>query len=147
MTGWTILWIVALIVFVIAEISTLQLISIWFAAGSFAALIMAAFSLPWWSQIIVFVVTSTVLVICTRPIVTKMQKKIVPTNSELDVGRKAIVTEDIDNEKNAGRVNLDGIFWAARSSENRTFSKGETVIVDKVDGAKLFVSAEKNNIE
>ena len=38
-TGFTVLWSVLLILFIIAEAITVQLVSIWFAIGSLVALI------------------------------------------------------------------------------------------------------------
>ncbi|MGN0654017.1 MAG: NfeD family protein [Oscillospiraceae bacterium] len=135
-----IFWVIALVVFVIAEVATMQLVSIWFAAGSFASLICAAFGAPVWVQFVVFLAVSAVLVICTRPFVKKFQKNIVPTNAELDVGKTCIVTEAIDNSTNSGRVNLNGVFWAARSESGDTIPEGTTVTVKKIDGTKLIVS-------
>lgn len=146
MDGWTILWLIALIAFVVAEFASFQLISIWFAVGSLVALVISALGFPWWVQVIAFLVVSAVLVLLTRPFLEKIQKKVVPTNSELDVGKTATVIDAIDNEKNLGRVNLNGVHWSARSANGAFIPEGTSVTVDKVDGAKLIVSAvEKQN--
>lgn len=142
MTGEVIFWLVAFVLLVIAEFATLQLTSIWFAAGSFVALILAAFKLPLWLQIIAFILIATVMLVVTRPILRRMfNKNYVPTNAELDVGSTAVVIEVIDNEKLCGRVTLNGVDWSALSSDNAVIGKGVTVRVEKVDGSKLIVSA------
>lgn len=134
-----IFWIIALVVFIVAELATVQFISIWFAIGAIASLICAAFGAPLWVQLIVFLAVSAVLVICTRPFVKKFQKKIVPTNADLDIGRTCVVTEEIDNDKGLGRVKLDGVFWAARSESGEIIPEGTVVTVKKADGTKLIV--------
>lgn len=141
MTGEVIFWLVALVVMIIAEFATMQLTCIWFAAGAFVSLILAAIGAPIWLQIVVFVVVSTLLLALTRPILRKMfDKNYVPTNTELDIGSTALVIEAIDNEKLCGRVTLKGVDWSAQSSSNNLIGKGTTVRVDKIDGSKLFVS-------
>lgn len=65
------LWLIAFVVFLVAEIATVALTSIWFAAGS---LITFAFSFvcdTLWIQILVFLVTSLVMVVATRPLANK----------------------------------------------------------------------------
>ena len=143
MTGEIILWLVLFIVLVIAELATFQLVSVWFALGALGSLIAAACGASFWVQILIFVIISTLLLFLTRPILKKFVfKQPVPTNSELDIGKTAKVTESIDNIKLTGRVNLSGVSWAARSSDGKNTDEGETVVVDKIEGTKLYVSAE-----
>ncbi|MBE6839543.1 MAG: NfeD family protein [Ruminococcus sp.] len=138
----TIFWIIVLVACIVIELATLQFITIWFGLASVPALILAATGQPIWLQILVFFVAATVLVICTRPFVKKFQKNIVATNADLDVGKTAMVTETIDNSKNEGRVNLNGVFWAARSVDGTVIEKDTTVVVKEINGTKLIVSAE-----
>ena len=60
-------WLVAAAVFVVIEIMTMGLTTIWFAGGALVGAVMAAVSLPLWSQIIAFAVISVILLILTRP--------------------------------------------------------------------------------
>ena len=141
MTGEVIFWLIAFVVLVVVEFASLQLLSIWFAAGAFVAMLFAAFDFPLWIQTIVFILVSSALLACTRPFLKKfLHKPPVPTNSELDVGKTAFVIESIDNLKMTGRVNINGVDWTARSTNSNFIEQGETVIIDRVDGAKLFVS-------
>ena len=80
------------------------------------------------------------LLILTRPLVRKIQHNTEKTNYELDVGKTAVVTEDIDNEFSVGRVKLNGVNWEARSEDGAKISAGSVVTVKEVDGAKLIVS-------
>lgn len=139
-----VLWAVAFVFFVICEVANgAALISIWFALASLVSMFCAIAKLSFLVQFIVFVASSILLLILTRPLVKRVANKIVPTNYELDVGKTAIVIENIDNRINKGRVRLDGINWAACSADGSEIEEGSPVKVVKVDRAKLVV--EKQN--
>jgi len=139
-----IFWLAAFIVLIIAELATMQLVSIWFAAGALVAALIAAVPMPLYIQIAVFAGVSALLLIFTRPVLKKLfSKPPVPTNAEIDIGKKALVIESIDNLKMTGRVRLNEVDWMAVSSEGQPIPAGETVVVDKIEGAKLYVSTQK----
>ena len=140
-TTMVIFWAVAFVVFLIAEIATLNaLVSVWFAVGALAAMFCAIADLSFVWQMAVFVITSTVVLIITRPFVKKVQGEKVATNYELDVGKQATVIENINNDIGTGRVRLDGTDWSARSDDGSEIYEGDMVIVRKVDGSKLIVA-------
>ncbi len=133
-------WSVMIVVMIIIEANTFQFVSIWFAASSLVALICAIFEVPnsFLGQLIVFVIVSCLLLIATRPLVKKLKaKEHTPTNADIDIGKTALVIEDVDG--NSGRVKLNGVDWAARSADGSSFEKGSNVTVEKIDGAKLIV--------
>lgn len=135
-------WAVAFVVFLIVEGVTLNaLVSIWFAAASLLAMFasMAGLSFIW--QLAIFTVSSVVFLILTRYIIKKVKKKTPDPTEDYDIGKTALVIEDIDNELNEGRAKLDGADWAARSANGNTIRKGEIVRVVRIDGSKLIVSA------
>lgn len=135
-----IFWAVTFVVLTIAELCTYQLVSIWLALGSLVSLICAIFGLGIIGQVIVFTVFSVLLLIATRPFVKKVLKnRIVPTNAELDIGKIAIVIEKINNTTSSGRVKLNGVDWAARSSDDSVIPTGTSVTVEKIEGSKLIV--------
>ena len=92
-------------------------------------------------QIILFFAVSLALLIFTRPVAVKyFNKDRVKTNAESIVGRKGIVTGEIDNLKAVGQVTVGGQEWTARSREPD--SKIETGVIVKIvaiDGVKLIV--------
>lgn len=133
-------WIVALIAFVIIEALTAQLLTIWFAVGSVAALIAEMLGADVWLQWTVFVAVSAVVLIATRPFVKKLTKqKLQPTNADRCIGEIAVVTEKIDNIAGKGAVKVNGIEWSARTQSGETVESGNTVRVIKIDGVKLIV--------
>ena len=75
-------WIILTVVFVAVEAATVQLVTIWFAAGSLAALIAELLHAAVWLQWLVFFGVSLLTLLLTRPLVKKMTaKKIQPTNA------------------------------------------------------------------
>ena len=56
------------------------------------------------------------------------------------LGRTAVVTEEINNVLGAGRAEVMGNSWSARSVEpDGVIPKGETVTVVRIEGVKLMV--------
>lgn len=141
-----IFWIVVLVAALLAEVATFALISIWFAAGAVAGLISAVLGAPVLVQAVLFVLVSAVLLIFTRPLVKKLfPGKFIPTNSELSVGKSAVVIEEIDTEHSKGRVRLGGVDWTAVSDSGEIIPEGAVVTVLEVRGAKLSVKKEAEN--
>lgn len=141
MSEMMILWLVVLVVSIVVEIISLGLTSIWFAGGAVVALILAAFSLPLWLQVLVFLVVSIVLMVFTRPIAVKyFNKDRVRTNVESMIGRQAIVISEINNLQGIGQVTVGGQEWTARSEDDKkNLAVGAVVEVVAVNGVKLIV--------
>lgn len=136
----TIIWLVLCILFVIVEVATVGLVSIWFAAGALVALLVSSVVDSLLVQLTVFVAVSLLTLVFTRPLVQKyVTPRQQPTNSELNVGKKAQVIRKI-TPNSPGRVRLEGVDWAARSTQ--TISEGSWCIVTAVDSATLEVVPE-----
>lgn len=139
-TNMVIFWIVFFIAALLIEAATFALVSIWFAAGALGALITASLGGNLTLQLIVFTLVSGILLAFTRPMLKKLfPHKFIPTNSELEVGKTAVVTEDICNETGSGRVRVGGVNWAAVSADGSKISEGAVVTVTEVRSAKLAV--------
>ena len=61
MSPMTLMWLVALILFGIAEAATVGLVSIWFAVGTIPALIVSALGGPVWLQVLLFLAVSILM--------------------------------------------------------------------------------------
>lgn len=134
------MWLIAFVLFAAVEFATsMALISIWFAAGSLVALVLSAFDVPLWIQLLVFILVSAILLICTRPIAKKHAKNNIDTNIKIIIGKTAKVIEDIDNLKATGRVRLDGVDWTAISDTGEIIEKDSHVTITKIEGSKLYV--------
>lgn len=140
-TAMIIGWAIAFVFFIVCEVATASaLISIWLGFGALISMFFAIGGCSFTVQLIAFVVSSALLLAFTRPLVKKIQGKPEKTNYELDIGKTAVVTEDIDNEFSVGRVKLNGVNWDARSKDGSKIAAGSVVTVREVDGAKLIVS-------
>lgn len=144
---YAIFWLGAFGVLLLIEILTLGLTTIWFAVGALAAFLLTLVNAPLALQIIVFVVVSMVMLIFTRPIMTKyLNKKTTKTNAESLVGRRTRVLIPVNNLKSEGQVMVNGMEWTARSTKDEvTFQKDEMVHIVGISGVKLIV--EKENKE
>ncbi|MDE5884388.1 MAG: NfeD family protein [Oscillospiraceae bacterium] len=145
MNIWMLIWSVVLVAALIAESLTLQLVTIWFAAGALAALIMAWLGCSVLSQMIIFTAVSALLLCVTRPLLKKLQvRNVLPTNTEAEIGRLAVVTEQISNADDTGRVRIGGVHWKARMSQDDMICQaGETVRVEQISGTTAYVARVK----
>ena len=135
-------WVAALAVFAIAEGCTQALISIWFIGGSIAGLISTVCGAPLWMQLTLFLAVSVLLLLLMRPMSRGLlsQKK-TKTNAQSNVGKTVLVTEPIDNLRQTGAVKVSGVEWSARSVDGRQIAADTAVRIDKIEGAKVLVSA------
>lgn len=136
-------WLIAMIVFVILELPTMGITTIWFALGSLTALAIAAVGGPMWLQVVVFLLVSFVALICFRKAVMSLfNKNRELTNAEGLIGKNAIVTEDISNLLSTGQVIVSGQEWTARSvQDDLILKKGEVVVIRAIQGVKLIVES------
>lgn len=138
----TILWLALMVMFLIAEASTVTMTSLWFAAGSLVAMVASLLHAPIWLQLVLFLGVSAVLLACLRPIVKKhFTPKLSKTNVDAVVDSQGYVTADIDNISATGTVKLGAMEWTARSTNGQIIPKGTLVKVDKIEGVKAFVTA------
>ena len=135
-----VVWIAALVIFVIAEAATAQLVTIWFAIGAAAAIVARVFGAKVGVQIAVFTVVSIVALLLTRPLAKKMtSQKAQALNADRNIGKSAVVIEKIDGVEGTGRVKLDGMEWAAKSDSGDVIEKDAVVTVKSIEGVKLIV--------
>ena len=135
------LWLVALVAFLVIELITVGLTTIWLAGGALVAFILAILGVNVWVQIIAFVVVSFLLVYFTRPLAVKyLNPRRTRTNSDELIGETVKVIERIDNRAAAGRALARGMEWSARAvSDDMIIEKDELVKVLRIEGVKLIV--------
>ena len=138
----TVVWIVAIVVFLIIEAATAGLVTIWFAVGALAALLAAMFDAPVWLQLVWFFAISIAAFAVTRPLAKKyLNSKTQPTNADMVIGKTCVVMEPIDNVRGTGAVTVGGKTWTARSDSGDVFAPGERVVAVRIEGVKLIVAA------
>lgn len=136
-----IIWLIAAIVLAVIELSTMGLVTIWFALGAVVAMIGAMLGAGLILQLVLFIAVSLIILIAVRPLAEKyVNKNVKKTNIDAVVGRKLIAKTDIDNLKGTGKVDMEGSTWLAASSNDEVIiPAGTEVVVVKVVGAKLIV--------
>ena len=137
-----IVWIVLIILFVVIEIITIGLTSIWFAGGALTALFAAGLGAGISVQITLFFLVSLVLLCFTRPWALKYFKPhLVKTNYEEHIGKNVCLTEPVDNRKGTGRAVINGQEWNARAyQEDAVFDAGMIVKVQEIRGVTMYVT-------
>ncbi len=131
------IWLVIFIVLVIIELITINLVTIWFAIAAVFALLVDIITRNTMLEIIVFIVSSFLLLLLTKPLIKKIKvKKVEATNLDMVINKVGIVTEDINQDK-IGEVKVLGKRWSAYSSTE--IKKDEKVKILSIDGVKLKV--------
>ena len=134
-------WLLLAAIFIVLEIISLGLTTIWFAGGAFVAAIAAVAGAKLAVQIILFLVVSVVLLFVTRPIALEhLNPNTEKTNSEALVGQKVVVLEEINNFKETGKAKINGMEWTARSSSDNEVIPAESIVtIVDIRGVKLIV--------
>ena len=135
------IWLAMGVLFLVLEATTVTMVSLWFAGGCLAALLVAATGGGWGFQVFTALAVSALLLACLRPIARKhFTPKLAKTNVDAVIGAQGYVTADIDNMAATGTVKLGAMEWTARSADGSLIPKGTLVKVEKIEGVKAFVS-------
>ncbi len=142
----SIIWLVVLIVFLVAEAATVGLVSIWFAVGALGGLIVSRFGFGIWAELAVFLILSAITMALLRPLTKKFLKpNYTPTNVDRLVGSIGVITEDVDNIAGKGAVKLSGQIWSAKAaSQDISLTVGQEVRVTEIQGVKAVVTPLEN---
>lgn len=136
----TILWLVAVVVFIAVEAATTALVSVWFAIGAAAAMLASLFTPSLGVQAAVFAVISAIALAVMLPVLThhrQAYKPPVTNGSPLTIGKQGTVLAAIEPGL-LGRVRVDGLDWQARAEVS--IPQGARIRVTDVDGAVLLVA-------
>lgn len=138
-----VLWLIASGVFFLGEIFTVSFLLFWPGVGAFLAF-LTSLILPenLVAQVLVFVVSTVIMIVFTKPLVTKFFKSKDDTsmNNSAVLGKKGIVVKPITDESPVGQVKVNGELWSAiKTEKDKPIKAGESVIIEKIDGVKLLV--------
>ena len=138
-----IIWLVAFIILLGIELSTTQLVSIWFCGGAFISLILACFNVPWQVQLIVFASVSILLLVVTKPIINKKFKSVDDSkNLNTVVGTLIYLTKEVSKDKQ-GEGKIRDVTWTCKTNYDEPLLAGEQVKIVAVSGNSLFVTKIK----
>lgn len=142
-----IVWLIIMVVFIVIEIATLGLTTIWFASGALVAFLLSLADLHVAFQAAAFIFVSLLTLAVTRPVAMKyLNRNTAKTNVDSVIGRTAIVTETICNLKGTGHVKIDSTPWMARSLHDEVvIEAGAQVVVRRISGVKVIVEIVKED--
>ena len=141
------IWLIAAGVFLILEIFTMGFLVFWLSIGSLLAMLISFITDSIIIQTTVFVISSGLLIFATKPLVKKFtEKDTTKTNVYSLIGKKAIVTKNIEWTTGEGQIKFDGQVWSARTEEQENIEKGTEVEIVKIEGVKAFVKPLKEHI-
>ncbi|SEG16971.1 Membrane protein implicated in regulation of membrane protease activity [Eubacterium ruminantium] len=128
-------WFIAAAVFIVIEILTLGLTTVWFAGGSVGAAIAAAFGSPEWLQVVIFMVVSVAMILVLRPIAKKrFNTNVVATNAQSLIGKQVKILKLTDQEGIAV-TRINDVEW--RVAYQGTVNVGDELTVEEISGTKL----------
>ena len=137
--GWG--WIAVIILAIIIEALTDQLISIWFVPAAMVATVLDFCSVDVIWQVLVFVLLSIIGIVLSKTLLSKYLTRSddAKTNIDAIVGERCIVTEKIDNFAGCGQAKVKGQIWSARGvNEDDVFEVGEILNIVAIEGVKLI---------
>ncbi len=135
----SIFWLIAVAAFVAAEAVTTALVSVWFAVGAAAALLLSFTPLHFGWQVLAFAVVSAAVLLIMLPRLAArrgQQPPPVTNGSPLTIGKQGTVLKALV-PGTLGRVHVDGLDWQARSAV--PMEPGSACRVLDVDGFILIV--------
>ena len=110
-------WLAVAVILAIIEMSTVNLVSIWYIISSITTMIVSLFTDNVVIQVAIFVLGGTLLLLLTKGAIKKILPEKTKTNIDRIVGMNGIVTAKI-TKKTPGEVKVDGKHWTAIADEN-----------------------------
>lgn len=134
-----IIWLAVGIAFLIIELLTTALVSIWFVPAAIITCLLSFVIDSFLWQTAVFIVLSAIFMVICRKIYNKHIKKTVDEidQNEKLLGRTATVTEDANGI--TGRILVGDVYWRAVSENGESIPKGETVVIKGTKGTTLVI--------
>lgn len=136
--GW--IWVAAIVIAIVVELLTDQLVSIWFVPAGIVATVLDFCNVGVIWQTLVFFVVAAIGVILAKTVFFKGRMSgSTKTNIDAIIGERCIVTERIDNYAGCGQARVNGQIWSARGAyDDDVFEVGEALRVVAIEGVKLI---------
>jgi membrane protein implicated in regulation of membrane protease activity len=113
-----------------------------FAVGAFIVAILVAVGLdiPLWAQLLIFAISSVVLLVFVRPIVVRKLGLSKTHIVDTMVGEQAIILGDVA-VSGEGKAEMRRSTWTARNIGETALLKGQRCVVERVVGLTIYVRA------
>ena len=135
-----IIWTIICVSCLIFEFVTIgEIVTIWFALGSFITCIAAALGANFTTRIIIFLSVSFISLLVVRPICVKALKKSKGDSSlNTSVGQTVRIIEPVLEDK-MGTAKINSVTWNCISVNGEEIASGTVCVVVEVKGNKLVV--------
>ena len=138
------IWLILAGVFVIGEVLTSGFLIFWFGLAALIAMAVSFITDNIIIQTTVFLISSVILILATKPLVKKFAKvETTKTNAFSLIDKRGIVTKDISSINSTGQVKVEGELWSATGENDMEISKGTEVKIKEITGVKLIVTPIK----
>ena len=140
-----VVWLVAGLLLVAAEVHSQAFYAIFLAAGAFAATIVTAVGIPVWVSAVVFAAVALGGTMLIRPTLKRASDRRMgprlelPGTSDSLVGQRGLTIDDVGDEHHPGHARLAGERWLAVTDEPGGLSPQTQVMVVEVRGTTLVV--------
>lgn len=137
------IWLGIIVLATILEFATAELVSVWFIFAGIVSMILSFIpGIPYFVEIIVFVVLSVLQIIFLRKVFKKLFKsKVFKSNSDSMIGQIVPVISDI-KPLELGEIKYKGIVWSAESEEE--IKAGTYVVIKSIEGNRLKVQKDSS---
>lgn len=138
------LWLIVCGICLVIEILTTSFLGFWFAVGAILAMLSSFFTNNIIIQSSIFVIFSGVLTFSTKPLVKKFlnDNEKIETNAYSIIGKKGIVTQEINSSAGTGQIKVESEVWSAKNISSGIIPKGTEVEITAIDGVKAIVSSK-----
>ena len=140
-----VVWLIAGLLLVAAEVHSQAFFAIFLAAGAFAATIVTAVGIPVWVSAVVFAAVALGGTMLIRPTLKRASDRRMgprlklPGSSDSLIGERGLTVDDVGDEHHPGHARLAGERWLAVTDEPGGLSAQTQVMVVEVRGTTLVV--------
>ncbi len=137
-------WLGLAILFIVIELLTFNIITLWFAIGALVSVFISFLPIPFSYQILIFLLISVTLLVLTRPLVLKkLEEKKQKTNVDSLIGKKVLVVKAIlPFEK--GEIKINGTIWSAKTEGNEKIDKDSECTILRIEGVTAIVEKSES---
>ena len=133
-------WVAVLLVALFVELSTTQLVSIWFSGGALVSTILAIFKVDFIWQVVAFIGATTILLILSKFVFKKkIEVKDTKTNSDSLIGLELLVIKRV-TDKTVGEGRIRDVVWSVTTTDSTPIESGEYAVIKEINGNKLVVT-------
>lgn len=134
------IWLLLAGLFFIGEMITVGFLIFWLGIGALLAMIVSFFTTNIIIQTAVFVISSIILILATKPFVKRfVDVKKTNTNVFSIIGKKALVIKEIDPINAKGQIKVNSEIWSAESENGEKIEEGSEVEIIRINGVKAIV--------